>query len=214
MRNLTNLALIVLLGTLLGSCSIINYTAHKTYSRSISDMPYDAIIIPGIPYDSLKPNRILLARMHWAKHLYETGVAKNIIFSGSAVHTPFIEGKAMKIIADSMGIPPQNTFIEYHALHSTENVDYGLELADSLGFKKVAVATDPFQSIFLSLHIKDRKLDVALLPFQLDSMKTFNRPLPAINHSDAYVQNFVPLKNRTEERLTTFTLPDAKPATD
>ncbi len=214
MKKTTNLLLTLVAGMLLSSCSIINYTASKTYHRYVSDVPYDAIIVPGIPYDSVKPNRILLARMHWAKHLYEAGIAKNIIFSGSAVHTPFVEGKAMKMIADSMGIPPQNTFIEYHALHSTENVDYGMELADSLGFKKVAVATDPFQSLFLSLHIKDRKLNVALLPFQLDSMKTFNRPLPAINYADAYVQNFVPLKNRTDERLTTVTLQDAKPATD
>jgi uncharacterized SAM-binding protein YcdF (DUF218 family) len=214
MKKTTNLVITLLAGLLLSSCSIINYTVSKTYNRYVSDVPYDVIIVPGIPYDSIKPNRILLARMHWAKHLYETGIAKNIIFSGSAVHTPFVEGKAMKMIADAMGIPPQNTFIEYHALHSTENVDYGLKLADSLGFKKVAVATDPFQSLFLSMHIKDRKLNVALLPFQLDSMKTFNRPLPAINYAEAYVQNFVPLKNRTDERVSTFTLQDAKPTTD
>jgi hypothetical protein len=45
-------------------------------------------------------------------------------------------------------------------------------------------------------------------------MKTFNRPLPAINYAEAYVQNFVPLKNRTDERVSTFTLQDAKPTTD
>ncbi|MCW5908198.1 MAG: YdcF family protein [Chitinophagales bacterium] len=178
------------------SCSIVSYTAAKTYKRSITEGPFDAIIVPGIPYDSLKTNRILMARMYWAKHLYEKGIAANIIFSGAAVHTPFVEAIAMKIIADSLGIPSQHTFIEHHALHSTENVDYGMALADSLGFKKVAVATDPFQALFLRLHIKDRQLPIAVLPFELDSMKTFNRPLPAINYSEAYVHNFIPLRDR------------------
>lgn len=191
--------LIVLAGAMLSSCGIVNYTAAKIYKKNIAEAPYDAIIIPGNPFDSTKTNHTLIARVYWAKILYDKGIARNIIFSGAAVHTPFVEAMAMKMMADSMGIPPENTFIEQRALHSTENVDYGVELADSLGFKKLAVATDPFQSLFLSLHIKDRKLKVSLLPYSKKYMQAANQTQPHINYQVAYVQNFVPLKERNDK---------------
>jgi uncharacterized SAM-binding protein YcdF (DUF218 family) len=129
--------------------------------------------------------------------LYDRKVAKNIIFSGSAVHTPYVEGLSMKIMADSMGIPNENTFVESLAEHSSENVDFGIRLAHKLGFKKIAVATDPFQSHFIKRFLEACKIKVALVPFPLQMMPLYHkRTVPRIDASDAFVKNFVHIQKR------------------
>ena len=168
----------------------------RIYNSNIQHAPYDAIIIPGIPYDTANPEFMMSVRIRWAKLLYEKGVAKNIIFSGSAVHTPFIEGRYMKIIAESLGIPSNHTFSEERALHSTENITYGLEMANSLGFKKVAIATDPYQSIFLSSMYEKINPSLPFLPLNVDSIPSFKILLPHINVNAAFVQNFIPIEKR------------------
>ncbi len=179
----------------ISSCHIKRNTL-RIYNSNIQHAPYDAIIIPGIPYDTANPEFMMSVRIRWAKLLYEKGVAKNIIFSGSAVHTPFIEGRYMKIIAESLGIPSNHTFSEERALHSTENITYGLEMANSLGFKKVAIATDPYQSIFLSSMYEKINPSLPFLPLNVDSIPSFKILLPHVNVNAAFVQNFIPLEKR------------------
>src|SRR6478672_4313027 len=60
--------------------------AHKTY---------DAIIVPGIQFVEPSWDRVLQMRLIWAKHLYDRGIAKHIITSGSSVYTPYVEAKIM-----------------------------------------------------------------------------------------------------------------------
>ena len=115
---------------------------------------YDAIIVPGVPYQQPSLTIVLKSRMLWAKYLFEKKIAKNIIFSGSSVYTPYLEGKIMRIYADSLGISSENTFSETEAEHSTENVIYSLKIAKKMGFKKIAVATDPYQAIMLKSFIQ------------------------------------------------------------
>jgi len=159
--------------------------------------PYDVIIVPGVPYNTGKVNPIYKARMLWAKWLFDRKITRNIIFSGGAVHTPYIEGHAMKIMADSMGIPATNTFIEKRAQHTTENVDYGIQLARQLGFKKIAIATDPMQSHYIRRFLDKWKLNVALVPFPLQLMPGYYKQnVPAINPSAAFMANFVPVDKR------------------
>jgi uncharacterized SAM-binding protein YcdF (DUF218 family) len=188
-------ALVVGVVLYISSCHIKRNTI-RIYNEGVSQAPYDVIIVPGIPYDSMNPEIMMNVRLRWAKMLYEKGVTKNIIFSGSAVHTPFIEGRYMKIIADSLGIPTAHTFSEEKALHSTENITYGLEMANSLGFKKVAVATDPFQSIFLSSMYEKINPALAFLPLNVDSIGSFKQLLPQVNVNAALIQNFIPLEKR------------------
>ncbi len=61
--------------------------------------PYDAVIVPGYPHDSGKVNIVLEHRIKWAYYLYSNGYVKNIIFSGSAVYTPYIEAEVMRLFA-------------------------------------------------------------------------------------------------------------------
>lgn len=179
------------------SCGMVNRMANNSAESYMPGAPYDVIIVPGVPYNNVKLNPIYRARMLWAKWLYDRKVAKNIIFSGSAVHTPYVEGEAMKIMADSMGIPAAHTFAEKRAQHSTENVDYSIQLARQLGFKKIAVATDPFQSHFIRRFLDKCKMNVALVPFPLQMMPIYQKKsLPKINASPAYVKDFIPMDKR------------------
>lgn len=166
----------------------------ETYQQSIRYAPFDVIIVPGIPYDSLNPNRMMKARMFWAKNLFDKGIARHIIFSGDAVHSPFVEGKCMKTIADSLGIPSNKTFSESKALHGVENIQLGMNMGKELGFKTMAIATDPFQFAYLRYY--EKRDMISYLPMPVDCMKTYDRPLPAIDTREMRVESFIPLKER------------------
>ncbi len=169
----------------------------KAYNLNVANAPYDVIIVPGIPYDSSKENILLKVRIFWAKNLFDKGIARNIIFSGGAVHTPWVEGKVMKIMADSLGIPTSNTFAEDKAEHGNENIYYSYSLAQKLGFKKIALATDQYQNSFLTSFIEKRTPDVALLPVSVDSFPVYDkRQLPIIDAREAFINNFIPLNKR------------------
>lgn len=180
--------------------------AKAMLTQSTINGPYDVIIVPGLPYEPDKTNTLFKVRMLWAKALYDKGVARNIIFSGGAVHTCWQEGTVMKTMADSMGINPANTFAELRAEHSNQNVYYGYKMATQLGFKKVAVATDQFQDFFLSSYINKRLPQVARLPLPVDSFPVYsNMQLPHIDATCARVDSFIPLNKRKSriERLRT-----------
>ena len=84
-------------------------------------------------------------RVLWSKFLIDKGYANNVIYSGSAVYSPFVESKIMALYGKELGIPEQNIFTEEKAEHSTENLFYSYEIAKQMGFIKIALATDPFQ---------------------------------------------------------------------
>lgn len=171
--------------------------ATRMYSTYISQAPYDVVIVPGIAYDTLKQQTNgFNARVIWAKKLYDKGITKNIIFSGAACYSPYVEGKTMKMIAEAMGVPAANIFAEDKAEHGKENVYYGWLLAQKLGFKKVALAADPYQAFFLEGFIQTNLPDMGILPMAVDSLKTYYLPLPKIDPSSAYVKDFVPLNQR------------------
>lgn len=186
--------------TTFNSCGLLHHHTAVVYNKAIEKAPYDVIIVPGLPYDTTPINPILKGRILWAKELYESGIASNIIFSGSAVHKPYVEGMIMKMMADSLGIPTQHTFIEDKAHHGYENVDLGVALAHRLRFKKIAVATDPIQSIWLTKHLRKNHENVSLIPFSMKNIPQYHKTnMPAINHQEALVKNFIPLNARKVE---------------
>jgi uncharacterized SAM-binding protein YcdF (DUF218 family) len=187
--------LFVGVGLLLTHCSFSHY-AEVCYARAKKEKPYDVIIVPGIPYELDGTTSIMAMRVFWAKHLYDSGYAKNIIFSGSAVYSPYVEGIAMKIIADSLGIPPEHTFSETSAEHSTENIYYSWKMARNMGYTKIALATDPFQSGMLRSFTKRYCPGVKSVPVVYDVLKLEGKALPAINLTTAYVKDFVSITKR------------------
>lgn len=185
-------------------CTIINpvrKSPYKTFTANCAKKPFDLIIIPGVPYSNYKLNQVMLARIQWAKFLIEKKYATNIMFSGGAVHTPFIESRIMALYGQAMGIPMANIFTEEKAEHSTENVYYSYKIAKEKGFTNIALATDPFQTNNLKSFIKKHKLDIALLPILYDTVYIMDKTAPKIDPSWAKVDSaaFVPLKKR--ERL-------------
>ena len=157
---------------------------------------YDVIIVPGIPYDPGVSSPIMKMRILWAKYLFDSGITRNIIFSGSAVYSPYIEGVAMKIIADSLGIPSDHTFCETKAEHSGENIYYSWKMAKEMGFERIALATDPFQSFAVRGFIEKYCPEVASVPMVYKRLKSEGKDLPAINLKDVFVNNFVSLVDR------------------
>lgn len=194
-RSISSSIFAILIGLVLSSCTFSKY-ATKSYAKAEKSVPYDAIIVPGLPYNKEKTSPVMKMRMFWAKHLFDKGIARNVIFSGGAVYTPFVESIAMRTMADSLGIPSSHTFSETEAEHSTENVYYSWKLAKGLGFKKVALATDPFQSAMLKSFVRKFTPEVDIIPVVYDKIDLKDNDLPRIDTTAAYKSNFVSIKER------------------
>ena len=168
----------------------------KCFLVACEKKPYDVIIIPGYPSDSGRVNGIIEERLNWAYFLYKNGYAKNIIFSGSAVYSPYNETNVMRLYAVQLGINPSDIFVEPIAEHSTENLYYGSLLAEKLGFKKVAFATQPAQASFMKAFNRKFKLKIDMLPVVTDSIKQFKFKFDSLNISKLYLNDFVSIKKR------------------
>lgn len=179
---------------------LCSYDRPKTQKSSLQKLKdsgsYDAVIVPGVPYLNPTYRLLLKARILWGKFLYDQKITKNIIFSGSSVYSPYIEGRIMKIYADSIGIPSEHTYSETQAEHSTENIYFSMLMAKKLGFKRVAVATDQYQAVIISRYMKKMFPEIKMILIQYDKINTRTAPWPLIDPSSAYVDSFVSLRER------------------
>lgn len=184
-------------GIIFQSCGYSKSTTKQMYER-IEDSVYDIIIVPGMPLQKGKFGRLLKARLDWSKYLYDKGIAKNVMYSGSAVYTPFYEAKVMAIYAKEIGIPEENIYGETKAEHSTENLYYSYMLAKKLGFKKIALATDPYQAKQLALFAKRKmKNDIDIIPVdfeKLEQMRVY--PVNNLEYSQAKAEEFTSITER------------------
>jgi uncharacterized SAM-binding protein YcdF (DUF218 family) len=186
---------VLIIALLLTHCSVTK-KAKREYDEAVKEKPFDVVIVPGIPYDSVNGNRVMTMRVYWAKLLYDSGFTKNVIFSGSSVYNSYVEGIVMKIMADSLGIPSDHTFAETKAEHSTENVFYSWKMAKELGFEKIALATDPYQSALLSSFRKKYCPGVQSMPIIFGTMNIDSLKLPVINPASAFRKSSVPITER------------------
>ena len=170
----------------------------KSYKKAQVKAPFDVIIVPGIPFQNQDwGSNIMKSRVLWSYFLYSKGMTRNIIYSGSAVYSPYVEGKIMGLYAQELGVAAQHIFSETRAEHSTENLVYSLRMAKDLGFKNIAVATDPGQSNALKLFAWDYGLPVSFIPILNDSLNTLKVDSSIhIDPSSATVSGFVPLPQK------------------
>jgi hypothetical protein len=115
------------------------------------------------------------------------------------VYSPYYEAVIMALYAEGIGIPRKHIFTETEAEHSTENIYYSLKKANQLGFKKIALASDPFQTRLLRSYIRKKlKADIDLIPFVYDTLKAMEPSMitPVINHQQAFKEDFISIKNR------------------
>ena len=179
-------------------CLLFKPSPEKMTRKALAKhQSYDAIIVPGIQFVEPVWDRVLQMRLIWAKHLYDIGLAKNIITSGSSVYTPYVEARVMAEYLAAMGVPRENIIVEERAEHSTENLWYGWKLARKKGFKSVAVATDPFQSKMLWGFAKRKtKKQVQFLPVIIDTLRGLPHDTPVVNYKELKLKNFVPISQR------------------
>ncbi|MEI7491616.1 MAG: YdcF family protein [Bacteroidota bacterium] len=170
----------------------------KSFHKALATAPYDVLIVPGIPYqDQDWTSNIMRDRVVWSYYLYKKGIARNVIFSGSAVYSPYVEGKIMAMYAIALGIPSKHVFSETKAEHSTENLIYSYRIAKKMGFEKIAVATDPNQSTGLKAYAWDYGIPVVFIPIVYDSLRCFTIDSSIkIDPSGAYISDFVSLPQR------------------
>jgi uncharacterized SAM-binding protein YcdF (DUF218 family) len=169
---------------------------QKCFGDALREKPYDIVIVPGFPSDSGKINTTLSERILWADYLYKNGIANQILFSGSAVYTPFIEGEIMRLFALQLGIDENEIKVETKALHSTENLYYGFKMASESGYEKIAFATHPAQSSFLKQFRRKFNLDLDFIPIVADSIKNIKYSFQSIYLSKIFVEDFIPLNER------------------
>lgn len=184
-------ATILCLG-MISACSFSERACKKLYSKAAEDS-FDMVIVPGAPFQDSSWGRVMKARIYWAKFLYDRGIARNVMFSGSAVYSPYTEAKIMAMYAKAIGIPNEHVFTETMAEHSTENVFYSYQKARSLGFSKIAIASDPFQTKMLrSFTLNKVSKDIFLIPFVVDTLKTIQPAMknPTIDFREAFVPGF------------------------
>lgn len=183
---------------LLASCA---FGPGKTKSMlaEIKNEKFDAVIVPGVPFRDGKWSPIMKSRVYWSKYLYDNHITKNLIYSGGAVYSPYVEAEIMAMYAEEIGINRDNIFTETKAEHSTENAYYSWRLAKQLGFKKIALASDPFQTKMLKSFIRRKmKNEITLIPFVFDTIKAMKPMMidPEIKYQKAYRRGFISIKKR------------------
>lgn len=184
---------------LLHSCVSFKKRPTRLYNEVIqSAQTFDAGIVPGVPFYNNKWDSVMKGRILWANFLYKKGIVRNLIFSGSAVYSPYYEAKIMGLYAQQLGIPSEHIYYETQAEHSTENIYYSYELARENGFKNIALLTDPFQSSLTKRFTKRRfATKIQHIPFLVDTLKRLNIVDYTIDPASAFKPNFVPLQERT-----------------
>jgi uncharacterized SAM-binding protein YcdF (DUF218 family) len=192
---LISLAIIILL---LNACSFSAKTT-ESYLTKAKVENYDMIAVPGVPFTEAGWDSTMKARVYWSKYLYDNGITKNIMYSGSSVYSPYYEGEIMALYAIAIGIPKENVYSETKAEHSTENLYYVYLKAKKLGFLQIALATDPFQAKQLKRFAKVKiNKTVGLIPIVFDTLRAMqpNMLNPQIDYKQAFNSNYVPLKSR------------------
>jgi len=195
---LSSITIIILLIAGVNSCSFSSKKATELLVAAQAEK-YDLIIVPGVPFEDSTWSDVMKIRVFWSKYLYDQGIAKNIMYSGSAVYSPYYEAEIMALYGEALGIPKENIFTETRAEHSTENVYYSYKKAKKMGFNKIALATDTFQAKMVKRFIKkEMKGDVALIPIVYDTLRALNPKMydPDIEFVKALDENFVSITER------------------
>jgi uncharacterized SAM-binding protein YcdF (DUF218 family) len=202
--RLTDTILIALVFLLSGGCNSFYNRFYADPAISFAEAqlkkPYDVIIVPGCPTDSFYFD-LFKQRLYWANYLYKNNYAKHIIFSGSAVYTPYFESKLMRLYALDLGIHDKDISVDTQAEHTTENLYYSYRLAERLGFKNVAFATQSAQASSMKRFVKKYKFDIDMLPVVDDSIRNVSHRFDQLDVSSAIKKDFVSIEER-ENMLT------------
>src|SRR6187549_1136591 len=82
---------LIALSLLINSCYYSSKSAQRLFDES-KTKTFDVVVVPGVPFENGKWSRTMKGRLYWSKFLYEKGIAKNVMYSGSSVYSPYYEG--------------------------------------------------------------------------------------------------------------------------
>ncbi len=103
---------------------------------------FDVIIVLGSPAtQDCKPHEIMKSRVDKAIVLYNKGVSKKIIFTGSIVHNSCSESEVMANYAINNGVKRADVIIENQAKNTYQNAYYSINIMNNEHFKTAAVVT-------------------------------------------------------------------------
>ena len=174
--------------------------AQKKLLHEVEGKTFDVAVVPGVPFENGKWSRTMKGRIYWVKYLYDRGIVKNIMFSGSAVYSPFYEAQIMELYAAAIGIPEDRIMVETAAEHSTENIYYSYQKAKAAGFTSIALVSDPFQTRTLRKFTRKKMNgDITLIPMVVDTMKILEASMldnPPIDSMLAFKNDFISIKKR------------------
>jgi uncharacterized SAM-binding protein YcdF (DUF218 family) len=193
-----SILIMISLSFFLYSCSYSSKAAEKLLDKA-KTTSYDIIVVPGVPFNTPQWDKVMRGRVYWSKYLYDQGIAKNIMYSGSSVYSPYYEGEIMAMYAEAIGIPKEHIFTESKAEHSTENIYYSYKKARKLGFVSVALASDHFQTKSLKKFTKKKiSPDVGMIPWVMSIIKEMDPTMinPEIDHQKAFNPDFISIKKR------------------
>lgn len=197
LRTITIVLLVII--AIVPSCSYFYVPSKKLLNEAMNEK-FDIVVVPGVPFENGKWGTVMKQRVYWSKYLFDKGIARNVMYSGDAVYTPYIEAEIMAMYASAIGIPDSNIYTETKARHSTENIYYSYKLASKLGFTKIALASDALQTKMLSAFVRKKVSEkIYLLPLVADTLKAME-PLmkdPEIDYSKAFVTDFIPITEST-----------------
>lgn len=193
------LIIFVLGSLLLPSCFFLGPTPRKLFQTAELVKPIDIAIIPGLPLYHGKLDTLLKSRLLWSHFLFKKGIVSNVLYSGNAVYTPWVEGSSMALFANLLGIENENILIDTIAEHSTENLFYGYHLAKKMGYKTIAIATDPFQCAMLHKYAKKNFNEtIYFIPIIYDSIKPQMSMHLEIDTTLTIKKNFIPITERLD----------------
>ena len=194
LSGITSISLVLLVSTCAFSSRVSRNLLEESMTKS-----YDIIVVPGVPFENGQWSLAMKGRIYWSKYLYDIGIARNVMYSGSAVYTPYNEAGIMALYAEKLGIPGDNILTEKKAEHSTENVYYSYKKAKKLGYNSVALASDPFQTKMLRAFTRKKvSTDIGFIPIVYDTLRAMEPEMtdPEIDYQKAFVKEFVPITER------------------
>lgn len=194
------IVLYITVSLLLSSCFFFGPTPKTRLRQLENRKPIDVAIVPGLPLFHGQWDTLLKSRLLWSHYLFKKGIVSNVLYSGNAVYTPWVEGPSMALFAQQLGIPDEHILIDTIAEHSTENLYYSYHQAKLLGYKTIAIATDPFQCAMLHKYAKKNfKETIYFIPIVYDSIRKQMGAIELqIDTTLTVKKNFIPIEERLD----------------
>ncbi len=136
----------------------------------LSDPPRRAdaiIVLAGGVGESGQAGQGYEERVQKALELYQSGYARKILFCSGYVFL-FHETEMMKVLALSLGVPPEAILVESSAVNTRQNAVAVSKIAEDQGWKTVLLVSSPYhmRRARLAFHRAAPRLDLVMAPVE------------------------------------------------